>query len=166
MLLYPPTLWLIARRAQASAPPRPDLMTPDSWILMGALAIAALAGGNLVRTARLAHVPGGVLWWTAHLTALAPWIVASLWVPVLVYAQIWRANQLAGPLRYSGAWWSAVFPIGMYSSATSATGAELAIPALHTVSLVVFWVAFAVWTLVALGSLRASVRHWARQDIA
>jgi hypothetical protein len=34
------------------------------------------------------------------------------------------------------------------------------------VSLVVFWVAFAVWTLVALGSLRASVRHWARQDIA
>jgi tellurite resistance protein TehA-like permease len=166
VLLYPPTLWLIGSRVHASSPPRPDLVTPDSWILMGALAIAVLAGGNLVRTARLAHLPDGVLWWTAQLTALAPWTAASLWVPVLVYARVWRANQLSGSLRYHGGWWSAVFPIGMYSSATSATGSELAIPALHTVSLVVFWIAFAVWTMVALGSLRTSVRRWARRDAA
>jgi tellurite resistance protein TehA-like permease len=166
VLLYPPALWLIAWRAHSSAPPRPDLVTPDSWILMGALAIAALAGGNLVRSARLTPVPGGVPWWMAHLAALAPWIAASLWIPVLVYAQVWRADQLAGSLRYSGAWWSAVFPLGMYSSATSATGTELAIPALHTVSLVAFWIAFAVWTMVALGFLRASVPRWARHHVA
>src|SRR5579884_756193 len=103
VLLYLPMVYLIAWRALA-APFRPDEVTPDSWILMGALAIAALAGGDILRAARSERVPENLTWWAAHAATLAPWIVASLWIPPLLYAEVWRADQLAGSLRYAGVW--------------------------------------------------------------
>jgi tellurite resistance protein TehA-like permease len=158
VLLYALVLSLIAWRPPVGSL-RPKIVAPDSWILMGALAITALAGSNILRVARLLHVPGSLTWWIAHVGALTPWSAATLWIPPLLYAAVWRADEHPGSLRYSRVWWSAVFPIGMYSAATSAAATELDIPALHTVSLVVFWIAFVAWCAVAFGLLRHSLRH-------
>jgi len=43
-------------------------------------------------------------------------------------------------------WCAAVFPLGMYSSATFATALETGWRSLVTVSLVFLWIALAAWT--------------------
>lgn len=89
--------------------------------------------------------------WT-HPVTLAAWVLASLWIPGLLYAQVWRAAHVPGSLRYQGVSWSAVFPLGMYSAATAT---QLHMRSLGTVSLVFFWIAFTVWALVATGLLHS-----------
>ncbi|MGH8963578.1 MAG: tellurite resistance/C4-dicarboxylate transporter family protein [Jatrophihabitantaceae bacterium] len=148
LLLYVAVTWLIAWRAVA-APFVPDEVTPDSWILMGGLAIATLAGAHLLAAADALGLPGYGTW--VRPITLVAWILAGLWIPVLLYAEVWRIDQRAGSLHYTRVWWAAVFPLGMYSSATQATGVELRMRSLTTMSLVFFWIALTVWLLVTVG---------------
>jgi tellurite resistance protein TehA-like permease len=64
---------------------------------------------------------------------------------------MWRVDSRAGSLHFAGVWWSAVFPLGMYAAATAETASVLKHSALITISLVLFWIAFTVWLLVAVG---------------
>lgn len=158
IVLYVAVTWLIAWRAVVG-PFRPDAVTPDIWILMGALAIATLAGAHLLQAA---DSLGALRWlsdWVGPATMVL-WVVASLWIPILLYAEIWRVDQRPGSLRFAGVWWSAVFPLGMYSSATAATAVELHIPALVTISLVFFWIAATAWALVTVGLTHSAVAGW------
>ncbi|WP_263991949.1 hypothetical protein [Mycolicibacterium moriokaense] len=54
-----------------------------------------------------------------------------------------------GHTTIGGLGWPAVFPIGMYSSATYATAVETGWRWLVALSLVFFWVALAAWLVVA-----------------
>jgi tellurite resistance protein TehA-like permease len=74
-------------------------------------------------------------------------MVATLWIPLLVVAGRWLDTHRAG------AWWAAVFPLGMYSAATYAMAGETGWRTLTVVSLVFFWIAFAAWLIVAGGVL-------------
>ncbi|MGH3670169.1 MAG: tellurite resistance/C4-dicarboxylate transporter family protein, partial [Pseudonocardiaceae bacterium] len=112
MVLYLAVTWLIAWRALA-AKFVPEEVTPDSWILMGALAIITLSGAHLITAAPLAD-PARWIMDVIKPVTLGTWIVASLWIPLLLYAEVWRVDQRAGSLRFAGVWWSAVFPLGMY----------------------------------------------------
>lgn len=143
--------WLIIWRAMAS-PLVPDELTPDSWILMGALAICALAGDHLMTAMSAAdrvRWPAGVV--TVVISILL--VLASLWIPVLLTAEVWlaRHNGVAWPL--TRAWWSAVFPLGTYSVATNASAQALQLPGLRTISSVFFWIALLLWLLVAVSWL-------------
>lgn len=109
-------------------PSAPDLFQPDMWILMGGAAIATLAGDHIHK----AGVEG------IRPVTVVTWIVASLWIPVLVVASV-RLRE--------GNWWAAVFPLGMYSSATFATAVETGWPSLTTISLVFLWIALGAWVL-------------------
>ncbi|MDQ2853227.1 MAG: tellurite resistance/C4-dicarboxylate transporter family protein [Actinomycetota bacterium] len=156
ILLYGVTTGLILSRA-ICARLAPRDVTPDSWILMGALAINALAGAKIITAMTALHVTGSLhpLLPAARTVTLLAWILASAWIPVLLYAEMWSLDHRRAGLRFARAWWSAVFPLGMYATATQAVARSLGMPALHTVSLVIFWDAFAVWSLVALGLI-----HW------
>jgi tellurite resistance protein TehA-like permease len=77
------------------------------------------------------------------------WVVASAWIPVLAAATV----RMRG-----GNWWAAVFPLGMYSSATFATAVETGWHPLTTISLVFFWIALAAWLLTSLRFGRAHIR--------
>ncbi len=125
--LYCVMTGLVIWRA-AHEPSAPELFQPDMWILMGGAAIATLAGDHI-------HKAGFV---DIRPVTVVTWIVASLWIPVLVAASV--------RLR-AGNWWAAVFPLGMYSSATFATAVETGWQPLTTVSLVFFWIALAAWLL-------------------
>ncbi|HET8583101.1 MAG TPA: tellurite resistance/C4-dicarboxylate transporter family protein [Jatrophihabitans sp.] len=155
--IYVAVLALIAWRALA-APFRPDLVTPDSWILMGALAISALAGSRMLHASRALAMPDAFTD-TVHYATLIAWIVASLWVPVLLYAEGWSVDHRTGSLHYTRVWWSAVFPIGMYSAATHEAAVELSMRSLRTISLVMFWIGFAIWLMVAIGWLHTALRE-------
>ncbi len=127
LCLYCVMTGLVLWRA-AHEPSAPDLFQPDMWILMGGAAIATLAGDHI-------HKAGVDDIWPV---TVVTWIVASLWIPVLAAASV--------RLR-DGNWWAAVFPLGMYSSATFATAVETGWQPLTTVSLVFFWIALAAWLL-------------------
>ena len=116
----------------------------EIWIAMGALAISALAAarvGGALRSAVLDDV------------ALGLWAAASCWGLVLVYAECrWRR------LPYESRRWATVFPLGMYATASYAAGRVNGIGGLASVSRVMFWVALAVWALVAAGASRRVLR--------
>lgn len=159
--IYGAVTWLVAWRSLA-APFRPEAVTPDSWILMGALAIATLAGDHLLFAVSRFSSLSWMASWVRPMT-LSVWILASLWIPVLLYAEVWRVDQRAGSLHFEGVWWSAVFPLGMYSTATAATAFQMQLHALRTISLVFFWVATTVWVLVAVGLTHYALGWaWAR----
>jgi tellurite resistance protein TehA-like permease len=157
ILVYLGVAWLLTWRG-LSKPFGPESVTPDSWILMGALAIATLAGDHLLAAARavpaMAPAAGPI-----HDATLVGWIVASLWIPPLIYAELWRVDQRAGSLHFEGVWWSAVFPLGMYSAASAATATQGGLPELSTISLVFFWVAATVWLTVAVGLTHFALVH-------
>lgn len=114
-----------------------ELRQPDVWILMGGAAIATLAGDHIDRAGVGAVRP----------VTVVTWIVASLWMPLLVAVSV----QIRG-----GNWWAAVFPLGMYSSATYASAVETGWSALRAVSLVFFWIALFAW--VAVAAVAATLR--------
>ncbi|GFG54306.1 C4-dicarboxylate ABC transporter [Mycolicibacterium agri] len=114
----------------------PELRQPDVWILMGGAAIATLAGDHIDKAGLGAIKP----------VTVVTWVVASAWIPLLA---AWSVR-----LR-SGNWWAAVFPLGMYSSATFATSVEMGWPALAVISAVFCWIALAAWLLAISARLRA-----------
>jgi Voltage-dependent anion channel len=129
---------LIAWRAVRD-PSAPDLRQPDIWILMGGAAIATLAGDHI-------HKAG--LESVRSLTVVT-WIVATVWIPLLVYVAL-RCRI--------GISWPAVFPLGMYSSATYATAVEAGWRWLTIVSMAFFWIAFAAWAYTVLRFRRVRSR--------
>jgi hypothetical protein len=128
--LYGVMTGLVLWRA-VHAPSAADLCAPDAWILMGGAAIATLAGDHIDKAGFADIRP----------VTIVTWIVASAWIPVLAAATV--------RMRV-GNWWAAVFPLGMYSSATFATAVETGWHPLTTISLVFFWIALAAWLLTAL----------------
>lgn len=138
----------------------PGLLTPDLWVLMGALSIATVAGGALTLAAGLSpafdRLPEVMV-----PTLLVVWAVAGAWVPLLVAAEVRRAAWRRP--RFERARWSTVFPLGMYSSACAVLAAVLAAEAgaptgigalLRQTSHVALWVAAAAWCATTVGLLR------------
>ncbi|MCK0172570.1 tellurite resistance/C4-dicarboxylate transporter family protein [Mycolicibacterium sp. F2034L] len=107
---------------------------PDSWIVMGAPAIATLAGEHLHHALAPGPFADGV-----RLVTIVTWVAATLWIPVLLALGLRRVDA-----------WPAVFPLGMYSSATYAMAAETGWAALGVVSLGFCWIAFGAWLWTAV----------------
>lgn len=143
--------WLILWRAIAERQDR-DGFEPDTWILMGALAIATLAGDHLYQQV------SGWLAGTIRMVTVVTWAAATLWIPPLIYFGLHRISRRPEVLQFTGVWWSLVFPLGMYSVATDASSAELGVPSMQTISLVFFWNALAVWLIVVVAGL-LRIRH-------
>ena len=110
------------------------LARPDIWILMGGAAIATLAGDHIDKA-------GLTFVWPV---TVVTWFIATAWLPVLIFVCIRCRIGLA---------WAAVFPLGMYSSATYATAVETGWQWLTKVSLAFFWIALVAWILTALQAL-------------
>jgi tellurite resistance protein TehA-like permease len=81
------------------------------------------------------------------------WVVATLWIPPLIYFGLHRISHRPEMLHFAGVWWAFVFPLGMYSAASYTMAAEIGQRSLVTVSLVVFWDALAAWLIVVVAGL-------------
>ncbi len=156
--IYALMTWLILWRAVAERQDR-DGFEPDTWILMGALAIATLAGDHLYQQV------SGWLAETVRMVTVVTWAAATLWIPPLIYFGLHRISRRPEVLQFTGVWWSLVFPLGMYSVATDASSAELGVPSMQTISLVFFWNALAVWLIVVVAGLLRT-RHALRRPSA
>ena len=155
LCIYGVMTWLVLWRTVTE---RQDLdgFEPDTWILMGGLAIATLAGDNIHSLATDWLAP------TIRVATVVTWVAATVWIPPLIYFGLHRISQRPEMLHFAGVWWALVFPLGMYSAATYAMSVEIGQRSLVTVSLVFFWNALAAWLIVAVAGLfRAgvSIRH-------
>jgi hypothetical protein len=115
-------------------PAAPELLQPDIWILMGGAAIATLAGDHIHKAGLESVRP----------VTVVTWFVATVWIPPLVYIALRRRVGIS---------WPAVFPLGMYSSATFATAVETGWWWLTFVSLAFCWIALAAWLITGLHAL-------------
>jgi tellurite resistance protein TehA-like permease len=131
-------------------------LTPTYWINMGAVAITTLAGAHLVDAspefAFLGNIEHFVAGFTLFFFATATW-----WIPLLVVVFAWRHLQARTPIRYDAAYWSLVFPLGMYSAATHAYAEADALPFLLPLARAFAWLSLAAWLATALGFAHAAV---------
>jgi tellurite resistance protein TehA-like permease len=119
------------------------------WINMGAVAIATLAGAQLMTLRPLAPDLAPLLQFVATFTVLL-WATSTFWIPLLVILFIWKEMQ-RGPHGYDPGLWSAVFPLGMYAVATHDYAQVARLPFLEPLALVLFWIALFAWALTFIG---------------
>jgi tellurite resistance protein TehA-like permease len=146
-------------------PVRPGEVTPVDWVFMGATAISVLAGAQIL-----------LLSADPLVTAVRPviagmcivlWAFGTWLIPFLLGEGVWRHMIRKVKLSYEPAFWSIVFPVGMYGVASRELGKALHVSWLATLGSDEAWLAFAVWVIVflaMLGSFLGPLRNPARRQ--
>ena len=81
------------------------------------------------------------------------WSFGSWLIPPLLAAGYWRHVHHRVPLRYEGAMWSVVFPIGMYGVGSRFLGEADELPIVRGIGAVEVWFALAVWAVTFIAML-------------
>ncbi|MCU0268567.1 MAG: tellurite resistance/C4-dicarboxylate transporter family protein [Acidimicrobiales bacterium] len=131
-------------------PVGPDDLQPPSWIAAGALAITVLAGANLLAVRQAYPRVDGLAPFLEGMVILA-WATATFWFPVMIAMGIWRHFVKRVPLRYHPAYWSLVFPIGMYGVATYRMIAVTGLDDLDVLPQLALTAALIAWTAALVG---------------
>jgi tellurite resistance protein TehA-like permease len=120
----------------------------DQWVAGGALAISALACANLAEAAQVTGALAGVRG-VLQAGALALWVAAMAWLPVLTVAEA-RWPRPGYDVRR----WATAFPVAMYAVMSFSVGAVAHARGIADFARVEVWVGLAVWALVAAGAGR------------
>ena len=131
-------------------PLRDDDLAGDHWIVMGALAISALAGSRVYAALTERRVDHWLLP-IVHAGTLACWVVALCWLPLLAIAEC-RGGP--GRTHYRVARWSTVFPLGMLAAASHALAGTFAFEPGRWLFDALVWIAAGVWLAVSFGFVR------------
>ncbi|MDN5834168.1 MAG: tellurite resistance/C4-dicarboxylate transporter family protein [Brevibacterium sp.] len=134
----------------------PEDLDAPYWVMMGALAISVVAGSKILE--------GGASPIFAATTVIIAGASAIMWsistwlIPALVLAGLWRHFRHRIPLGYSAKLWSMVFPLGMYSVASTNVGKVDGVPSISWIGSQWYWIALAAWAIVFCGMVWAFVR--------
>lgn len=134
-------------------PLSPEEFTPPYWINMGAMAIATLAGSRLESLAGASQLVVKLQPAVATTTVLC-WAVASWWIPLLLGLTVWRHAVRGVPLCYRSDYWSAVFPLGMYTAATWNLALINHMNFVLWIPRLMIWAALAAWLASIYGMTR------------
>ncbi|MCF6299834.1 MAG: tellurite resistance/C4-dicarboxylate transporter family protein [Proteobacteria bacterium] len=127
--------------------------SPLMWVIMGAAAISANAGSNLLLTDPV--IPLLVeLRPVVQMFSIMLWTWASWWIPLLVIFGLWIHGYRKIPLKYEPTQWSIVFPLGMYAVATNNLALSAEFSPLIFLAEGMLWIALSVWLLVMTALIR------------
>ncbi len=141
----------------------PRQLAPPYWINMGAMAISTLAGTILAENA--ANVP--------LLTSLQPfivgltlmfWATATWWIPLLLVLGVWRHVARHVSIVYDVVYWSAVFPLGMYTVCTHRLAGVVGADFLEPIPRAALVIALVAWALTFFGLLHRQ-QAWLRKTL-
>jgi tellurite resistance protein TehA-like permease len=134
-----------------------SMLTPPYWINMGALAITTLAGARLLAAAKSGPILERFQPFVAGFTIFF-WATATWWIPLLIVVGIWRHLLQRVPLRYDPQYWSLVFPLGMYSVATSVLADVAGLPFLRPAPAVFAVAGLGAWVITLYGLVAQGAR--------
>lgn len=127
-------------------------LSPTYWIIMGAMAISTLAGSLLIMRAPEAPFLDSLLPFLRGFTVFY-WATGTWWIPMLVILAVWRYAVMRVPLRYDPLHWGAVFPLGMYASATWQMARVMDLDFLRPLAEGFAYLALVAWTATFIGLL-------------
>ncbi|MFT4226134.1 tellurite resistance/C4-dicarboxylate transporter family protein [Micropruina sp.] len=130
----------------------PREFEPPYWVAMGAMAIAVVAGSNILGMQSTPMVDA-----TRNLiagTVVVFWSFCVWLIPMLVGAGVWRHFVHKVPLTYVPTLWSIVFPLGMFAVASISLGRVDRLPLVEVVGDGALVVATIVWAVVFIAMLR------------
>ncbi|GMW03166.1 MAG: tellurite resistance protein permease [Candidatus Hydrogenedentota bacterium] len=130
---------------------REDVL-PPYWINMGAMAISTLGGCVLLAAADRSPLLAGLREFITGAT-LVFWATATWWIPFLIVLGVWRHVAQRVPIVYDPAYWSMVFPLGMYTACSWRLSALIPVPHLDAIPTVTIYAAFLAWGAAFLGVL-------------
>jgi tellurite resistance protein TehA-like permease len=158
LLMYIVFLTIILYRL-AFYPVTAEEMSPSYWIDAGAGAITTLAGLTVLQaiTGKEQFQDYAGLIKTG---SLLTWASASWWLPLLAIMETWR--HIKAGFKYSAAYWSLVFPLGMYSVASYKLAMATQTTLLVQVSGLFYYLAAATWMIVFAGMLYSLARPKAK----
>ncbi|GAB3236926.1 tellurite resistance/C4-dicarboxylate transporter family protein [Hymenobacter seoulensis] len=122
------------------------------WISVGASAITVLAGSSLATSLAQHQVLPDLLPFVKG-TSLLFWAVSTFWIPLVAGLRLWNHLKTRPAFTYTPAYWSMVFPLGMYTAATLRLSESLKIPQLRVIPANFFYVAMLAWLLTFGGML-------------
>lgn len=134
----------------------PEDLDAPYWVMMGALAISVVAGSKILE--------GGTSPIFAATTVIIAGASAILWsvstwlIPALIIAGLWRHLRHRIHLGYSAGLWSMVFPLGMYSVASTSVGQVDRMPIIAWVGAQWYWIGLTVWAIVFCGMVWSFVK--------
>ena len=139
----------------------PRQLAPPYWINMGAMAISTLAGTILAQNATNSPLLAELRPFTIGLTLMF-WATATWWIPLLVALGVWRHVVCRVPIHYDAVYWSAVFPLGMYTVCTHRLTSVVNQPFLDVIPRYFLFIALAAWLVTFLGLLQRQL-IWLRR---
>jgi tellurite resistance protein TehA-like permease len=163
LVLYCIYITLFAHRIFFSAF-GPEDVTPLLWVVMGAAAISTNAGAVLTASDSQVAFLRAMRGFIDGVTLIG-WAWATWLIPLLVLMGIWKHGVRRVPISYTPMLWALVFPLGMYAVASLRFSMDADVRALHTMSLVMVWVALCAWGATGMGllaALRDSYRDFIR----
>jgi tellurite resistance protein TehA-like permease len=130
----------------------PRQLAPPYWINMGAMAISTLAGTIFAENATASPLLTQLHPFILGLTLLF-WATATWWIPLLVVLGVWRHFVRHVSLTYDVVYWSAVFPLGMYTACTHRLVQVSGESFLDIIPQYFIFISLAAWVLAFLGLL-------------
>ena len=124
----------------------PAKLTPPYWINMGALAITTLAGARLILSSKSWEALHDLQPFIGGFT-LFFWGTGTWWIPLLVIVGFWRHVIERVPITYDPQYWSLVFPLGMYTVATSTFAIAVGMPFLLIIPSIAVYFATLAWLI-------------------
>jgi len=124
----------------------PAKLTPTYWINMGALAITTLAGARLMLSSKSWEILHDFQPFIGGFT-LFFWATGTWWIPLLVIVGFWRHVVERVPVTYDPQYWSLVFPLGMYTVATSMFANATRMPFLLIIPRIAVYIAMLAWLI-------------------
>jgi tellurite resistance protein TehA-like permease len=129
-----------------------DELSPPYWINMGAVAITTMAGSRLLLVSDQSELLAGLRPFLKGFT-LFFWVTATWWIPLLLVLGDWRHIIRRVPFAYHPAYWSIVFPLGMYTAATFQLARAMDLDFLKIIPEYSIYVALLAWVIVFLGMI-------------
>lgn len=136
----------------------PGDLAPPFWISMGAMAISTLAGSLLITNSPGAPYLESLLPFLKGFTIFY-WATGTWWIPMLFLLGLWRHVIKRFPLTYDPLYWGAVFPLGMYSAATSQMIEAMGFNFLHAIPEVFFYISLLAWSATFFGFMHSAARQ-------